>query len=687
MSVEQIIGNLNDIIKVGFWFDKQDVKEIDGVKLTDYIFCYLEIAFLFKNMTIVDQSDNALILTISGYSLSAVKAEVEAVWDILKPSSFSVFSIYDITAGDPVEGGDIMDDMSEDEYYSDTPEQIEAGMSGSSEDEVARKELVNNVLVRLDELIEVPELQTFVKDLIAISTTKYKASMEDVMSRSAMLMSINGGCGYSTYLDIISDTLSSTALMPIVSGIEPIEIRKAVPDEEVLDEITRYDKRFNVVAIDLTFRMNEVETAQFRDFIRKIYEKKYPSTFIVFKIPYVDATTRDKVESVISSVFPLFTIDVPPFSLHQYFRYAKQYAKSLSATFDRKAFDEVEELIIYELNRSHFYGFKTINKLVEEIIYEKCVTLKRSKTNMTLHICEDDLKPIIEKRFGRDSKLETLDDLIGVDEIRERIDEIVVQLELALNNPDAQRPCMHMIFTGNPGTGKTTVARILGRILKEKGVLSKGQFFEHSGRDFVGRYIGETAPKTNAICQDAYGSILFIDEAYTLFRGVDDERDFGREAIDALITQMENHRNDFIVIMSGYAEQMNKMFDANPGLKSRIPHEITFRNFTREEMIGIFMNMVKKNYSFEPELEEAVGKYFKALSDEKLSDEHFANARFVRNLYERTVTKAALRVSGTDGERIKDPTKIVLTKTDFERASESEEFNKMQEKKHMMGFV
>ena len=383
---------------------------------------------------------------------------------------------------------------------------------------------------------------------------------------------------------------------------------------------------------------------------------------------------------VLSSVFPLIHIEIPPLTTAEYSAYAMEELSRMGYKVEKKAHDEIEDLIVQKRNEAHFYGFHSVKMLVDGIIYRKNLEETRRYKKMSLVIREEDLTPMIEQCREQQGGLEDLAEMVGMESIRERLDEIVVQLELAQKLPLEERPCMHMLFTGNPGTGKTTVARILGRILKEKGVLSKGQFFERTGRELVGRYIGETAPTTNAICRDAYGSILFIDEAYTLFKQ-DDERDFGKEALDTLITQMENHRQDFIVILSGYSDRMEKMMEANAGLAGRIPHEIRFRNYSTDELCRIYMNMAGRKYSCAPDLKEAAENYFSSLSKELLEDESFSNARFVRNLYERTLSKAALRLQAAGGGRVEDPSKIVLTKEDFISASASEEFKKLQEKK------
>jgi SpoVK/Ycf46/Vps4 family AAA+-type ATPase len=232
-----------------------------------------------------------------------------------------------------------------------------------------------------------------------------------------------------------------------------------------------------------------------------------------------------------------------------------------------------------------------------------------------------------------------------------------------------------MRFVGSPGTGKTTVARIIGKILKEKGVLRVGNFFEYAGRDFCGKYIGETAPKTAGICRDAYGSVLFIDEAYSLYKGPDNEKDYGREALDTLIAEMENHRSDMVIIMAGYTDEMETLMKGNAGLASRMPYVIEFPNFTREQLYDIFVSMLENQFEYEQDLLPCVKEYFMSLPDGVLLAKEFSNARFVRNLFERTWAKASMRC------QLEKSKAIVITKSDFERSSNEKEFAKLMEKK------
>ena len=255
----------------------------------------------------------------------------------------------------------------------------------------------------------------------------------------------------------------------------------------------------------------------------------------------------------------------------------------------------------------------------------------------------DGLAPEMDGRSG----LDELDEMIGMEPVRDRILEMVAQVRMQLEMADSgkgpERPCLHMRFVGSPGTGKTTVARIVGKILREKGILEIGNFHEVSGRSLCGRYVGETAPKTSEICRSAYGSVLFIDEAYSLYAGDDNTRDYGKEAIDTLIAEMENNRDKMVVILSGYPDEMDTLMRANPGLAGRIPYEIRFPNYSRDQLTDIFLQMAGKSFPFGDDFRQAAADFFGSIRDSSLKAKSFGNARLARNLYERVWAKAAVR--------------------------------------------
>lgn len=238
-----------------------------------------------------------------------------------------------------------------------------------------------------------------------------------------------------------------------------------------------------------------------------------------------------------------------------------------------------------------------------------------------------------------------LSEIVGLREIKEYIlsleDNFKIQQLRREKGMKAESPSMHMIFTGNPGTGKTTVARIVSRYLKAIGVLNGGQLIEVTRADLVGRYVGHTAPLTQKAIQSALGGVLFIDEAYSLFRGKDDS--FGLEAIDTLVKGMEDHRDDLVVILAGYSREMEEFLTANSGLRSRFPNLIEFPDYTGEELLLITKSIVKgKGYRLAEECEKPLLAYFEAAQREG-DPRTNGNGRMARNKVEEAVLSCSRR--------------------------------------------
>lgn len=238
-----------------------------------------------------------------------------------------------------------------------------------------------------------------------------------------------------------------------------------------------------------------------------------------------------------------------------------------------------------------------------------------------------------------------LDLLIGLDNIKELVYEIYALLQVAQMRTEAGLSIgghvYHMIFKGNPGTGKTTVARIVAKLFQKMGVLQKGHLIEVERADLVGEYIGHTAQKTRDLVKKAIGGILFIDEAYSLARG--GEKDFGKEAIDTLVKAMEDHKNQFILILAGYSEEIDYFLQTNPGLPSRFPIQVDFPDYSIDQLIQISELMAKeRDYILMP---QAVLKIRQHLLQEKQECLHaFSNARYVRNLIEKSIRNQAVRL-------------------------------------------
>jgi probable Rubsico expression protein CbbX len=297
-------------------------------------------------------------------------------------------------------------------------------------------------------------------------------------------------------------------------------------------------------------------------------------------------------------------------------------------------------------------------------------------TGITDPLCDiPDHTEVDHKAILADAKVEAvladLDrDLVALHMVKQRVREIASLLVIdRLRRSiglESDRPTLHMCFTGNPGTGKTTVAKRMGEILFRLGYVRKGHLVSVSRDDLVGQYVGHTAPKTREVIKRAIGGVLFIDEAYHIYR-VDNERDYGQETVEILLEVMENQREDLVVIMAGYKKEMDRFFSDVPGLSSRVAHYIDFPDYSAEELTEIAHRMLEQQrYRLTDDAESAFQEYLEL----RMEQPRFANGRSVRNWLDRVRMRHAMRLyeAASEGRRLTKRDLVTIAAEDIRKS-------------------
>lgn len=375
-------------------------------------------------------------------------------------------------------------------------------------------------------------------------------------------------------------------------------------------------------------------------------EEKIEKTLDVFGKSFIDK---------INDVCALKSFDEPALD---------KIVDKLIKEFEEKAERQVEIDVIIEGSYSLYlksqyesrYGVyslipvldKTYDLLVDTALNEddvKVINL-RYEDNILIEFNGKKAQLKLDDESAQKAEIEReLNNIVGLDEIKNYLRSLEKHLKISklrrqkgLKTAEVSK---HMIFTGNPGTGKTTIARIVSKMMKVEGVLENGQLVEVTRADLVGKYVGHTAPLTMSVINSALGGVLFIDEAYSLYRGKDDS--FGLEAIDTLVKAMEDHRDDLIVILAGYKKEMADFLEANSGLKSRFANIIDFKDYTGEELVQIAENIAKgKDYFITDEAKEKLLKYFTKV--QSTADYKSGNGRLARNVVEAAILAQSERV-------------------------------------------
>lgn len=621
-----------------------------------------------SKFTVVSESYVHLTLEMDEKDVEKTKSKVTSFFT----QKYGKDSIEALTFSDQDVVSDIDDD--EDDVYG---EDTTANDEGSTP--------LGNTLEKIDKLVGAKEFKDFAKEIVKVAPIIKKKRSQDVFAAQGYLFSIGDGCGLSTYLELFATLVEVLGLASIVAFSSVVEIKLDLTSKPAEDLSVVYNVLENgdselvkLLCIDIGKWIDKTDTEDFKKLLKNM-QKASDKFIFAFRVPFVDKDVLGRVATSLNDLMSVRVLSIPPFDNVQTKEIARRDLQKYGLEMSVAAWQCFFERIAEEKRDGKFYGLNTIKKVVKELVYKKQVALSNGAKDATI-IGVKDARKICSYKDDKGEGMAQLDKLVGCEQIKRQIEEILAQIELAKTQNGLEKPCLHMRFVGSPGTGKTTVARILGKILKEKEVLRIGNLYEYKGRDFCGQYIGETAPKTSGMCRDAYGSVLFIDEAYSLYRGDDNSRDYGIEAIDTLISEMENHKDDLVVIMAGYTDDMEKLMDGNRGLKSRMPYTIEFSNFTRGQLFEIYKSMAADKFKIADDLYPAVKAYFEGLSDEVLNSKNFSNARFVRNLFERTWAKAAMRCQ-LEGQK-----SVALCASDFTNAASEKDFAFQIEKKIKLGF-
>lgn len=443
-------------------------------------------------------------------------------------------------------------------------------------------------------------------------------------------------------IDIISDAVTFFSYIKRGTTIET-----SFYNLEKTEQINEIYSRENSIIVLKDFEGLSAKEKEFKDrFLHNMKEKLEENqkdflTILISKTPEIieQAMQSDMIEKYFE-----FKIESTNIDVQDVYQEVLNKLKESSQITDEASIKLLDYIAAtYPKTNLSFPEYR--DKLCNKILFSK-----------DQEITENDL-PKYEQEKSMDEIFADLNNLVGLENIKQVLKDLVDLIELKNKTKDDLKIKdinLHMVFLGNPGTGKTTVARIIAEMLYNLKYIKQNKLIEVSSKDLVAEYVGQTAPKTMAVIERALGGVLFVDEAYSLASEEESGNSFNKEAIATLIQAMENYRDNLVVIFAGYTKEMQAFLNANSGIVSRIGYTLDFKDYTSEELLKIFEGMVKKaGFSITKEACDEVVKVI----DKYRNTKNFGNARFARNLYEKTIIKHA---SNTRGKKAKKDLKTIV---------------------------
>ena len=512
------------------------------------------------------------------------------------------------------------------------------------------------------------------------------SSLKNLFYRRAFIFFADRGRGYNASVDLLYRLLAATGMFHSKPFQDTDIISKACENERDLLTCCGIEERYlqkdsSILSFDLSSIPALLNSPQMQTFLIHLRDKtKNVRNIVVFRLPYMDANQAQKAVQTINWFFTTTSVFFQPLTDENILQMADVFFQTLHCKLEPDARVAFLELVNDARKNGFFYGSHTVRKLADDLVTQKLSA--KDAPNETISRVMVVQSPRYQDMLTRQKPLMTmaqvfapLDNMVGMEEISREVKGIVRSI-LYAKTTGQSLPALHMVLTGNPGTGKTSVARVIAEALKHSKVLSVGKCVECTSADLIGRYVGSTGPQTRALCQSAYGSVLFIDEAYMLASNKQ-ENSYGQEALAELISQMENHREDFVVILAGYADDMEQMLSVNVGMKRRLPYRIDIPFCNGEQLQAIYLQQLKirqkkvQESGFKLEwdsaFEQHVSKYFRSIPEQVLSNKAFGNGGYARNLLEITINNAIARCSQDSLDELEY--NLVLTEADFTQAA------------------
>lgn len=560
----------------------------------------------------------------------------------------------------------------------------------------------------------------------------------DVLEDRAYLFSAEQDIGINARVSMFFDFMRDENLLPSEYGGCEIQLAcgRSVGLPTTMAKQFMVQTEASMFCIDISAWVGNIDDPEFRDFLLFLYGQKDMYRY-VFRIPYVEKKVLNQVADVIGDIFTVEVVTLPPLSQNLLEETAMSQLRNYGYKISQDALEIFRKRIAQEKSDGRFYGMNTISKVVKEMVLKKlerslpvqnetgedeesashdsaeaaekkpheeidasggidaqCSKVSKADVEELCEITGKDVEGLVAKHHETTTPEHELEDMIGTEDVQ-------VQLKALIDDMVREGKLRNVRFIGNPGTGRTVVARILGEMLKERGLLKKGDIIEHSMKDLMGSVPGETVPKTLSICRDAADSVLFIDEPYPVIKEVipetDDEEDgyddtedendkpdydFHKEALETLISEMQAN-DHMLVVFALTKEELDKVRKDTPDIDKVMEDEIEFKDFSRKELGDIFLRMARRNrFNIDDSLKEEIMSYFDKLPEKVTKAGKFTNARYVRNLFDRTWSKTLLRAE-IDHNEIRE-----ITRQDFRlAAAESADIlNKKEPRKYPLGF-